>query len=83
MVFYGLNGAWCGVRMGLSVFSSTVKKLSNLEMPHTVIVRTIALCHGGVGAVVPPVFFISRLHLSVFVFFLPLFSLIGCCDHAY
>ena len=50
-----------GVRLGLSVLSScTVKTLSNLEMPYTVMVPTIALCHSGVGAVVSPVsFYIS------------------------
>ena len=44
-LLYGLNGAWYGVRLGLSVLSScTVKTLSTLEMPYTVMVPTIALC---------------------------------------
>ena len=43
-LLYGLNGAWYGVRLGLSVHSScTVTTLRNLEMPYTVIVPTIAL----------------------------------------
>ena len=45
-LLYGLNGAWYGVRLSLSVFSScTVKTLSNLEMSHTVMVPIIALRH--------------------------------------
>ena len=83
-LLYGLNGAWCGVRLGLSVLiSCTVKTLSNLEMPYTVMVPTIALCHSGVGAVVSPVSFNFSPSFICFCSFLPYFSLIGCCDHAY
>ena len=50
-LLYGLKGAWSGVRLGLSVYSScTVTTLSNLEMPCTVMVPTTALYHSGVGA---------------------------------
>ena len=83
-LLYGLNGAWYGVRLGLSVLSScTVKTLSNLEMPYTVMVPTIALCYSGVGAVVSPVSFYISPSFVCFCSFLPYFSLIGCCDHAY
>ena len=83
-LLYGLNGAWYGVRLGLSVLSScTVKTLSNLEMPYTVMVPTIALCHSGVGAVVSPVSFYISPSFVCFCSFLPYFSVIGCCDHAY
>ena len=75
-LLYGLNGAWYGVRLGLSFQSScTVTTLSNLEMPYTVMVPTctIALYHGGVGAVVSPVsFFISPSYVC-FLFFFTLF----------
>ena len=59
------------VRLGLSVYSScTVTTLSNLEMPYTVMVPTIALYHSGVGAVVPPVFFLYLAFICVlFVLF--------------
>ena len=79
-----LYGAWYGVRLGFSVLSScTVKTLSNLEMPYTVMVPTIALCHSGVGAVVSPVSFYISPSFVCFCSFLPYFSLIGCYDHAY
>ena len=73
-LLYGLNGAWYGVRLGLSFFSScSVTTLSNLEMPYTVMVPTIALYHSGVGAVVSPVsFFISPSYVC-FLFFFTLF----------
>ena len=73
-LIYGLNGAWYGVRLGLSVLSScSVTTLSNLEMPYTVMVPTIALYHSGVGAVVSPVsFFISPSYVC-FLFFFTLF----------
>ena len=83
-LLYGLNGAWCGVRLGLSVLSScTAKTLSNLEMPYTVMVPAIALCHNGVGAVVSPASFYISPSFVCFCSFLPYFSLIGYCDHAY
>ena len=84
-LLYGLNGAWSEVRLGLSVYSScTVTTLSNLKMPYTVIVLTIALYHSGVVALVSPVsFYISPSYVCFLFFFLPYFSLIGCCDHAY
>ena len=83
-LLYGLNGAWYGVRLGLSFLSiCTVTTLSNLEMPYTVMVPTISLYHSGVGAVVSPVSFLSRRHMFAFCSFLPYFKLIGCCDHAY
>ena len=79
-LLYGLNGAWYEVRMGLFVLSSTVKTLSNLEMPYTVMVPTIALCHScGLFSVF---LYLVVICLLLF-FFLPYFSLIGCCDHAY
>ena len=83
-LLYGLNGAWYGVRLGFSVLSScTVKTLSNLEMPYTVMVPTIALYHSGVRAVVSPVSFYISPSLVCLCSFLPYFRLIGCCDHAY
>ena len=48
----------------------TVTTVSNLEMPYTVMVPTIALYHSGVGVVVSPVSFLSRRHLFGFCFFL-------------
>ena len=49
-LLYGLNGAWSGVSLGLSVYSScTATILSNLEMPYTAMIPTIALYHSGVG----------------------------------
>ena len=70
-LLYGLNGAWYGVRLGLSVLSScTVKTLSNLEMPYTVMVPTIALCHIAVLELWSlQGLFISRRHLFAFVLF--------------
>ena len=50
-----------------------VTTLSNLKMPYTVMVPTIALYHSGVGAVVSPVsFFISPSYVC-FLFFFTLF----------
>ena len=78
-----MSGEDISLRLGLSVLSScTVKTLSNLEMPYTVMVPTIALCHSGVGAVVSPVSFFISPSFVCFCSFLPYFSLIGCCDHA-
>ena len=68
-LLYGLNGAWYEVRMGLFVLSSTVKTLSNLEMPYTVMVPTIALCHSCVGAVVSSVSFYISSSFVCFCFF--------------
>ena len=69
-LLYGLNGAWYGVRLGLSVHSScTVTTLSNLEMPYTVMVPTIALYHSGVRAVVSPVSFNISPSYVCFLFF--------------
>ena len=66
------------------VSSCTVTTLSNLKMPYTAMVLTIALYHSCVEAVVSPVSFISRRHIMfAFCSFLPYFSLIGSCDHAY
>ena len=74
-LLYGLNGAWYGVRLGLSVLSScTVKTLSNLEMPYTVMVPTVALCHSGVGAVVSPVSFYISPSFVCFCCFFALFQ---------
>ena len=73
-LIYGHNGAWSGVRLGLSVYSScTVTTLSNLEMPYTVMVRTIALCHSGAGAVVSPVSLYISPSYVCFLFFFTLF----------
>ena len=73
-LLYGLNGAWDGVRLGLSVHSNcTVTTLSNLEMPYTVMVLTIALYHSGVGAVVSPVSFYISPSYVCFLFFFTLF----------
>ena len=55
--------------MGLFVLSSTVKTLSNLEMPYTVMVPTIALCHSCVGAVVSSVSFYISSSFVCFCFF--------------
>ena len=63
--------------------NGTVTTLSILEMPYAVMVPTIAPYHSGVGAVVSPVFFYISPSYACFCSFLPYFSLIGCCDHAY
>ena len=72
-LLYGLNGAWYGVRLGLFVHSScTVTTLSNLEMPYTVMVPTIALYHSGVGTVVSPVSLYLAVICLLFVLFYPI-----------
>ena len=70
-LLYGLNGAWSGVRLGLSqLCSCTVTTLSDLEMPYTVMVPTTALYHSGVGTVVSPMsFYISPSYVCFFFFF--------------
>ena len=75
-LLYGLNGAWYGVRLGLtSLASCTVTTLSNLEMPYTVMVPTIALYHSGVGTVVSPVsFFYVAVICLLFVLFYPILN---------
>ena len=76
----GLGLDW----VSLSQSSRTVMTVSNLDMPYTVMVPTIALQHSGVGAVISPVsFFLSRRHMFRFFCFLPYFSLIECCNHGY
>ena len=82
---YSMVSTALGMGLGWDSFlsSCTVTTLSNLEMPYTVMVPTIALYHSGVGAVVSPVSFLSRRHMFAFCSFLPYFKLIGCCDHAY
>ena len=74
----GLGLGWVS-----SCYSSCT--VSNVKMPYTVMVPTIALYHSGVGAVVSPVSFFILLSFVWFWFFLflPYLSLIGCCDHAY
>ena len=73
-LLYGLNGAWSGVRLGLSVESScTVTTLSNLEMPYTVVVPIIALYHSGVGTVVSSESFYISPSYVCFLIFLTLF----------
>ena len=63
----GLGLGW----VSLCYSSCTVKTLSNLEMPYTVMIPTIARYHSGVGAVVSPVSF----HISPsYVCFLFLFT---------
>ena len=73
-LLYGLNGAWCEVRLGFFVHSScTVTTLSYLEMPYTVMVPAIALYYSGVGAVVSPVSFCISPSYVCFLFFFTLF----------
>ena len=43
--------------------------MSNLKRPHTVMVRTIALCHNGVGAMVSSLSFLSHFHTFLLLFF--------------
>ena len=81
LAFCGFSMVLTALGLGLGRVSSckssrTVTTVSNLEMPCTVMVPTIALYHSGVEAVVSPVsFFISPSYVWFsFFLFLPFFN---------